>query len=401
MRSYAKRLSQKVEKLSKEQLIELLEKIVDENESLNSILESLSSGLMIVDNNFILQQSNTILESRLTFKNHNEDKKTLPVWDLLEDEEIAAYFKKCAEKEITNSSDEFTTVTSGGSVRFLTITMLPLMHNNILSGRIFVIQDITESKNQEVLLHRMENLANLTNLAAGMAHEIKNPLGAISIHIQLIQKALEKARSNNDILPPKKFVEDHIDVVNDEIDHLNKLVMDFLMAVRPVKSTLELKDPVKVISPIIDFIKPEFKKDNIKVELKKPENGRRIMLDEKLFREALMNLAQNALSAIKTKTEKGFSDGTFLIECAYSENKYVIRVCDNGSGMTPETISKIFEPYYTTKANGTGLGMTMVYKIVKDFSGDIQVESEVGKGTVFTLIFPIPQKDKKLLSQNE
>ena len=132
-----------------------------------------------------------------------------------------------------------------------------------------------------------------------MAHEIKNPLGAISIHIQLIQKALEKARSNNDILPPKKFVEDHIDVVNDEIDHLNKLVMDFLMAVRPVKSTLELKDPVKVISPIIDFIKPEFKKDNIKVELKKPENGRRIMLDEKLFREALMNLAQNALSAIK------------------------------------------------------------------------------------------------------
>ncbi|MCR5764351.1 MAG: PAS domain S-box protein, partial [Treponema sp.] len=314
MRSYAKRLSQKVEKLSKEQLIDLLEKIVDENESLNSILESLSSGLMIVDNNFILQQSNTILESRLTFKNHNEDKKTLPVWDLLEDEEIAAYFKKCAEKEITNSSDEFTTVTSGGSVRFLTITMLPFMHNNILSGRIFVIQDITESKNQEVLLHRMENLANLTNLAAGMAHEIKNPLGAISIHIQLIQKALEKARSNNDILPPKKFVEDHIDVVNDEIDHLNKLVMDFLMAVRPVKSTLELKDPVKVISPIIDFIKPEFKKDNIKVELKKPENGRRIMLDEKLFREALMNLAQNALSAIKTKIEKGFPDGTFLIE---------------------------------------------------------------------------------------
>ena len=69
--------------------------------------------------------------------------------------------------------------------------------------------------------------------------------------------------------------------------------------------------------------------------------------------------------------------------------------------MTPETISKIFEPYYTTKANGTGLGMTMVYKIVKDFSGDIQVESEAGKGTVFTLIFPIPQKDKKLLSQNE
>jgi len=403
MRSYAKRISQKIEKLSKEQLIDLLDKVLDENENFNSILESISSGLMIVDNNFVLQKYNTILESRLTLKNHNEDMKNYsqPIWEIVEDEEMAAYFKKCSDKDITNSSEEFTTVTSGGSVRFLTITMFPLMHNNILSGRIFILNDITESKNQEVLLHRMENLANLTNLAAGMAHEIKNPLGAISIHIQLIQKALEKARSNNDILPGKKFVEDHIDVVNNEIEHLNKLVMDFLMAVRPVKATLELKDPVKLIQPILDFIKPEFTRDNIKVELKAPENGRRIMLDEKLFREVIMNLAQNALSAIKSKLNSDFSEGTFLIECAYSDNKYVIRILDNGCGMSGETISKIFEPYYTTKANGTGLGMTMVYKIVKEFSGDIQVESELGKGTIFTLIFPIPQKDKKLLSQNE
>lgn len=400
MRSYTKRVSQKASKLSTEQLSALIDEMFEENENLYSILESLSAGLMILDNNFILQQTNTILESRITFKTSPED-KNIPVWELIEDDEIAVYLKKCFDKQITNSSDDFTVMTPGGAVRFLTIAMTPLIRNSELRGRIIIVRDITESKNQEVLLHRMENLAKLTNLAAGMAHEIKNPLGAISIHIQLVQKALDKARNNNDILPGKKFVEDHIDVVNDEIEHLNKLVMDFLMAVRPVKATLELKNPGKILTNLMDFINPEFKKENISVNLSVPEKDTRIMLDEKLFREMILNLAQNSLAAIKSNTLLENSEGKFGIECAFSENKYLIRILDNGCGMSAETLSKIFEPYYTTKANGTGLGMTMVYKIVKEFSGDIQVESEEGKGTVFTLIFPIPQKDKKLLSHKD
>ena len=87
----------------------------------------------------------------------------------------------------------------------------------------------------------------------------------------------------------------------------------------------------------------------------------------------------------------------FKIDCAYNENKYVIRVIDNGCGMSSDVLGKIFEPYYTTKANGTGLGMTMVYKIVKEFSGEIQVESQEGRGTIFTLTFPLPQSNTKLL----
>ena len=223
MRGYVKRISQKAAKLSKEQLVSLLDDMVEENENLYEILESISAGLLIVDNEFHLIQSNKIVESRLNFNVFLDDPKVQlsPIWDLLEDEEIGEYFKKCAKKEITNTTEDFTVMTSGGSVRFLTITMTPLMHDNNVIGRIILVRDITEKKNQEVMLHRMENMANLTNLAAGMAHEIKNPLGAISIHIQLIQKALEKARQNNDTLPQKKFVEDHIDVVNEEIDHFD------------------------------------------------------------------------------------------------------------------------------------------------------------------------------------
>ena len=398
MRGYVKRVSQKVGKLSNEQLISLLDDMVEENENLYSILECISAGLLIVDNDFYLQQSNKIVESRLSFSVYLDDPKasSSPIWEIMEDEEIGDYFKKCYEKEITNSSEDFTVMTPGGSVRFLSITMTPLMHDGKTTGKIILVRDVTEKKNQEVLLHRMENMAGLTNLAAGMAHEIKNPLGAISIHIQLITKALEKARANKDILPPPKFVEEHIDVVNDEIDHLNKLIMDFLFAVRPVNASLQLKKPGALIQNIAEFITPEFHDNDIGVKVVVKDNESRLLIDEKLLRDVMLNLAQNALAAIKTKqTDEDNYQGEFSIECASADNKYYIVVSDNGCGMKEETVAKIFEPYFTTKANGTGLGMTMVYKIVKEFSGDIQVQSQEGKGTVFTMVFPL-QKDGKL-----
>ena len=399
MRSYVKRVKQKAEKLSKEQVLSLLEAVVDENDSLYSVLESLSTGLLIINDDFQLLRYNTIAESWLPFSERLEDilGSTNPIWEYIQDEDIAAFLQKCMEKNITNSSEEFSLVTSGGSVRFLTVTITPLMNEGELNGKMILVRDITEKKSQDILLHRMENLANLTNLAAGMAHEIKNPLGAISIHIQLIQKALEKARENDGVLPARKFVEDHIDVVNEEIDHLNKLVMDFLLAVRPVKAQLELKEPDKLIENLVSFFKPEFNREGIEVVFKPCESGKRILLDEKLFRDVIMNISQNSLAAIKTKfTDK--AGGKLTIDSGEKDNKYILKISDNGCGMSDETLAKLFEPYYTTKANGTGLGMTMVYKIIKEFSGDITVDSKEGEGTSFIIAFPIPQKDVKLLS---
>ena len=409
MRSYVKRVKQKAEKLSKEQVLSLLEDVVDENESLYSVLESLSTGLLIINDDFQLLRYNQIAESWLPFSEHLEDilGSDKAIYEYIEDEEIAGFIKKCLEKNITNSSEDFSTVTQGGSVRFLNVTIAPLINEGELNGKMILVRDITEKKNQDILLHRMENLANLTNLAAGMAHEIKNPLGAISIHIQLIQKALEKARENQDKLPAPKFVEDHIDVVNEEIDHLNKLVMDFLLAVRPVKAQLELKEPDKLIENLISFFKPEFNDQGIEVVFKPSESGTRILLDEKLFRDVIMNISQNALAALKSKFSDGAGAGDssagsakFCISNTVRENKFVITIADNGCGMSEESLSKIFEPYYTTKANGTGLGMTMVYKIIKEFSGDIIVDSKEGEGTAFTISFPIPQKDTKLLTSD-
>ena len=134
----------------------------------------------------------------------------------------------------------------------------------------------------------------------------------------------------------------------------------------------------------------------------------RLLIDEKLFKDVFINMAQNALSAIREK----YSDctaarsgtqcpGLFAVETFVKDDAYIITISDNGIGMSEETASHIFEPYFTTKAKGTGLGMTIAYKIIKEFSGDIQVSSVAGEGTVFTITLPVPQTDRKLLGEHK
>jgi Signal transduction histidine kinase len=194
--------------------------------------------------------------------------------------------------------------------------------------------------------------------------------------------------------------------VNEEIDNLNKKVMDFLMAVRPVNAKLELIDVDRIIHEAADFITPEFHNYHIMVHVRTCKNTVRLLIDEKLFKEVLINIAQNAIAAIQERYPDCGKDastakcqGMFEITTIVKNDKYVITISDNGIGMSEETAARIFEPYFTTKANGTGLGMTMAYKIIKEFKGDIQVKSIKGEGTLFTVTIPVPQTDRKLLTE--
>ena len=290
-------------------------------------------------------------------------------------------------------------------MHFLSVSIFSYVNRSVLAGNIIKIEDITQKRTKEVLSRRMENMSGLTNLAAGMAHEIKNPLGAIGIHIQLIQRVIKKHREGDGILPEKKHLEEHLDIVNQEIERLNKLVMDFLFAVRPVKAELMLKDPSAILKNIIDFFSPEFGRAHVVVSLRMPEKSIRLLIDEKLFREVIINIAQNAFAAIKERYTECSEISESCRSCpgkidfiaAVKGDNYVISIADNGSGIDEKDIPRIFEPYYTTKANGTGLGMTMAYKIIKEFNGDIQVESHKNEGTKISILIPIPQTDRKLL----
>ena len=404
MKEFSRRVSQKLDKLTPMQIQQLVEDCYSQTEIFDSIFQSLPSGLIIVDENFCLIKINKAAERYLPFKtNPEESKEKSPVWKIIDDEEISKFLQNAFEADKTNISNEYTVATASGSARFIDLYVTPLVQNQNqnknLIGSIIRIDDVTENRNQEVLLHRMETLAGLTNVAASVAHEIKNPLGAISIHIQLMQKALKKKREGDGLLPPPKYAEDYLDVITQEIERLNKIVVDFLMAVRPISANLELANPNKILDEFISFFMPEFKEKHIQLDSELCGSDVRLLLDSKLFREVIVNLSQNAISAISKKfdDEEGRIKGRISIKSRIENERYILTFSDDGIGMDESTAARVFEPYFTTKSNGTGLGMAMSYKIIKEFSGDITVSSALGEGTVFTISLPVPQMERKLI----
>lgn len=393
MRRYAKRLAQKVAKLSNEQVESLLDMVLEENETLDAVMESLNTGLLICDKAGNLLLTNKTAERLLPFNATRvslaeQRGQTTPVWNIIADSDISAFLRSVYEKPKNQTSEEFTLETAGGSVRIIVVTALPLVQKKRVTGTLIQIEDVTDARNQQTLLRRMESLASLTNLAASVAHEIKNPLGAISIHIQLIQKALKRAREGDGMLPDEKFVEKYLDVVNEEIDRLNRIIVDFLFAVRPIQAKLEPVNPNEIINSLMDFMRPEFEKADVELKLELLDKPPNLMLDVALFKQVIMNLAQNAVAAMKT-------GGILGINTQIKNEHFIITVADTGEGMDEQTCSRIFEPYFTTKANGTGLGLTMVYKIIKESAGEIDVRSFPGEGTIFTISLPIPQKERR------
>ena len=412
MHDYVKRITKMIPKLSQEQLQRIIKNVANENAMLDSILESLTTGLIVVDKQWRILKFNKISERFLSFI-HFEDETNRSykkVWELISDVDVSEFLRDCADKDKSNISQEFSIPlpNSDNLTRFIVVYVLSLVSDSKINGRIIKIYDVTEQRLQEVKMRRMENMAGLTTLAANMAHEIKNPLGAISIHIQLLQKAIEKQRNSTGVLPEKKFVEEHLDVVNEEIDNLNRLITDFLFAVRPVNANYSLVDPYLILKKLVDFLSPEFNSHRVSFTVKNPNSNAKLLIDEKIFREMIINIVQNAFAAIKErfpecKNEDLQNDefiGKISIRISVKFDKYIISISDNGCGMSDETIVRLFEPYFTTRATGTGLGMTLVYKIVKEFSGDIYVKSEENKGTTFIIEFPIPQAEKKLLSSD-
>jgi signal transduction histidine kinase len=269
--------------------------------------------------------------------------------------------------------------------------VLPLVREHRVTGSLIYIEDITEKRGREARLRRAENLASLTTLAAGVAHEIKNPLGSISIHIQLMQKALGANRElAGQASPYLDQLDKYIAVVNEEIDRLNHIVVDFLFAVRPMNLDLREGNVNTLIGELMNFMGFELSGASIVCSLELDEDLPLLKFDERYLKQALLNLVKNAAAAMP-------GGGRLTMRTGRKDNEALISVIDTGVGIPEENLSKIFEPYFTTKAAGSGLGLTLVFKIIREHQGEISVKSREGEGTSFTISLPIPQREHRLI----
>ena len=215
-------------------------------------------------------------------------------------------------------------------------------------------------------------IAMVGRLTAGVAHEMKNPLNAMTIHLELLKQKLAAGKSASQ----------HVEIIGQEIRRLDERIQGFLKFVRPDEARFGPVAIAPLVSSVLDAVQPEAERVGVSITRGCADGGLRVEGDAAQLRDAFLNLAQNAIQAMP----KG---GRLGISCTALPNRRVrVRVEDTGVGIAPENLAKIFELYYTTKERGTGVGLSMVYRTVQIHNGEIDVESTLGVGTTFIVVLP-------------
>ena len=385
MRQFIKRALQKADQLSSQQVQDLLLLAGKEIDRLETVLDSLFRGILVCDTAHKLILANKAARRFLSIVSYEQGRET--IWSVIPEERVAEFFAQTLLSADKAEEREFDVVVAGVQ-RLLSVSVMPVVQDRQVSGSLILVDDITERRSREAKMRRMENLASLTTLAAGVAHEIKNPLGSLSIHVQLIKKTLDANRGEGAYLG---HIDKYLKVINEEVDRLNAIVVDFLFAVRPMNADLRrgnINDPIK---ELVEFLSPELEAAGIDVVFNLGDNLAPVDFDAGLMKMALLNLIKNGAAAMD-------NGGKLTITTEENGGELFISIADTGMGISDENFPKIFDPYFTTKDNGTGLGLTLVFKIIKEHQGEINVRSREGEGSVFTIALPVQQIDQRLLT---
>jgi two-component system, NtrC family, sensor histidine kinase HydH len=235
---------------------------------------------------------------------------------------------------------------------------------------IIVLQDITEEIKLNTQLRRNEKMVAMGELAAGVAHEVRNPLNSIAIITQRLQYEYE----------PKEDTEGFnksINTIKNEIYRLNSIIEQFLKFARKPKLNLQKYNLIQLIDSILDLMREEAKLKQIELNFTY-DSEPVLSIDPEQMKQALLNIIKNSFEAIETS-------GIINIRVSKNKDRYLIEVIDNGIGIPEENLSKLFNLYFTTKTTGSGIGLSMVNQIISEHNGRIEVESKTGQGTIFRI----------------
>src|ERR1051325_1817600 len=236
-----------------------------------------------------------------------------------------------------------------------------------------------EVKALEIEVLQRERLSALGNMAATVAHEVRNPLNTISIGLQRLKAEFQPTDDQEQY--------SHLtELMLGEVHRLNAIVEQFLSLARPVEIKPELLRVHDVLHEIATLVEGEAQQSNVEIRVIAPVGLPELKVDREYLRQTLLNLVLNGLQAMP-------EGGTLTLEANKSNGNILICVTDTGAGIAPENRTQIFEPYFTTKPKGSGLGLAVTRRIVEAHRGAITVSSEVGEGCRFQITLPINHKE--------
>ncbi len=262
--------------------------------------------------------------------------------------------------------------------RYLSFYIKPVERKKKHTGAfLMLVRDTTESRRGEEEKLESERMSALTMLAAGVAHEIGNPLNSLNIHLQLLARKLGKAVPDLYEAELRELVE----VAASEVGRLDHIIDQFLRAIRPARPQLEPCDLNELLREAVRFLDPELSDRGLGVTLELHSALPSLNLDADQIKQAFFNIIKNAAQA----TAQG---GALTVRTDVSDQEVTVRFSDSGEGMSAEDMSNLFTPYFTTKAGGTGLGLLIVRRIVREHGGELEFASQPGEGTSVTVHLP-------------
>ncbi len=344
-------------------------KLLEVKQFNEDILRNVSTGIITIDSigsiNSINYTAEKMLRSNILLSGTNENLENTLIGQSIETIKT--------EKSMNHVYDLYDS--NINEIVYVDVTTSLLKNeNNEISGAICNFHNITERKNIEKQIERVNRLTSVGQLAAGMAHEIRNPLAGMKTSIQVLKKRLSVNESNEELFKGVLY----------EIDRLNNLITDMLDFAKPNLPKYELANILEILKKSLYLINKAANEKNIKITIINEALKYMVKVDQGQIEQIFLNIITNAIMAMNTN---GFL--TILVKNINTKKgEYIsLEFNDNGCGINPEDIEKIFDPFYTTTSNGTGLGLSVVHELVEKNRGEIEVYSKINDGTQFKVKF--------------
>ena len=358
----------RIGELDKVNLQNFIQMISREHKFLSSLFDSLQEAVLVISPAHITLYHNAAAKEFLGLP---ENVSSLPVEKLLPGLNIDLLLsdsgigsRKSMRQELELTYPEH---------RIVQLYALPTSRDD--APYALILNDVTATMEQAANAAESERSKVVSMLAAEVAHEIGNPLNSLYLHLQLLQRLLKRPE------PDLTDAAQEVDEARSEVERLDAIINQFLHALRPGKPVFEPLDLKSLVLDSLNFMRQEITERKIQIEFYWGENVPQINGDANQMKQAFYNLVRNAMQAMP-------SGGRLTIRCSADDAFVMLSVSDSGCGINPENMQKIFKPFFTTKDSGTGLGLMIVERIVREHGGSLAVDSKENNGTTFTISLP-------------
>tara|TARA_B100000989_G_scaffold278345_2_gene240056 strand:+ start:304 stop:1497 length:1194 start_codon:yes stop_codon:yes gene_type:complete len=384
--SHLERILGKVEDLDSLNLSILIQRLARERQLLETVFNIIQEGILVVNCNGLIEYANSAAHRLLGIAEDNVG--NVEIWKFIPDLARWLNFPKQGGqvKPAVVSREVEITYPEHRHLRLYSVPIESPEDASLEDCFALILSDTTEDRLSTEERIESERFSSIFMLAAGVAHEIGNPLNSMNIHLQLMARELKKLEPSSAV----KNLMDSVDVCSSEIQRLDGIISHFLEALRPRPPDFTDVQLISILEDVLTFHDQELKNLGIQVDVELKEVLPVILADYNQIKEVFFNVLKNSMEAM--------DQGGRIKISAYCDDAYIyIQMADTGVGIEQDELSKIFQPFYTTKKEGHGLGMLLVQRILREHGGQMGIDSQPGMGTVVTLQFPQKHRRVRML----